>query len=152
MRYLFLFLLTLGLDQVSKLWILAKQVTLPMRINEYFNLVFTLNKGVSFSLFASDKPGHSLLLSLFSALILISVFIFFLKENSKAGKISLIFILAGGIGNIIDRLRIGSVVDFLDFHLGSLHWPAFNFADSFIVLGVGLFLLHVFLKERAENK
>jgi signal peptidase II len=62
------------------------------------------------------------------------------------------FIAGGAVGNLIDRLRFGSVVDFLDFYLGSYHWPAFNAADSAITLGVGLFLLGTLLQHQEQKR
>ena len=63
-------------------------------------------------------------------------------------RLPLAFIAGGALGNLIDRVRFGAVVDFLDFHIGGAHWPAFNVADVFICLGVGLYMLNWFLARR----
>ena len=65
-----------------------------------------------------------------------------------AGAFGMIF--GGAVGNLIDRVRFGTVTDFLDFYVGNLHWPAFNIADSAITIGIGIFLLHLLLKKMPE--
>jgi signal peptidase II len=75
-----------------------------------------------------------------------------LKKQGKIFVYSLGLIAGGAIGNLIDRVRFGSVVDFLDFYLGSHHWPAFNAADSAITVGVGLFMLGTLLQHLEEKK
>jgi len=75
-----------------------------------------------------------------------------LRKQSRIFVFALGLIGGGAIGNLIDRLRFGSVVDFLDFYLGSYHWPAFNAADSAITVGVGLFLLGTLLQHLQEGR
>jgi signal peptidase II len=89
------------------------------------------------------------------AIIALVVIIFaygHLKRQSKIFVYALGLIAGGAIGNLIDRLRFGSVVDFLDFYLGTYHWPAFNAADSAITVGVALFLLGTLLQHLGQTK
>ncbi len=104
-----------------------------------FNLILTYNPGAAFGLMA-NLPDHlrPIALALTTAIALGAVFFFFFKEyrDDFTAKIFLAGILGGAVGNIIDRVRYGKVVDFLDFYIGTNHWPAFNIADSVICLGV----------------
>jgi len=75
-----------------------------------------------------------------------------LREDEKRLSLSLSLVLSGAIGNLIDRLWYGEVVDFLDFYLFSFHWPAFNIADSAICLGIGLMVLELLIRDRREQK
>lgn len=71
-----------------------------------------------------------------------------MRRAAANERTALALILGGALGNLIDRIRFGAVVDFLDFHLASLHWPAFNVADVCICLGVGLYILNWFIARR----
>ena len=111
-------------------------------ITSYFNLVMVYNQGAAFS-FLSNQGGWQRWF--FSALALgVSVFIvFMLKKNASQRMFcwSLSLILGGAVGNLIDRIAYGHVIDFLDFHIGRWHWPAFNVADGAITIGAALFVL-----------
>ncbi len=111
-------------------------------ITSYFNLVMVYNKGAAFS-FLSNQGGWQRWF--FSALALgVSVFIvFMLKKNANQRMFcwSLSLILGGAVGNLIDRIAYGHVIDFLDFHIGGWHRPAFNVADGAITIGAALFVL-----------
>jgi signal peptidase II len=146
-------------DQLTKLWIMSafalhEQLAV---IPGFFNLVHVTNTGAAFGFLAGDKTWlrqvFFVTVSL-AALIVIVVAYNHLKRQSRVFIYGLGLIGGGAIGNLIDRLRFGSVVDFLDFYLGSYHWPAFNAADSAITVGVGFFLLGTLLqhlKERREH-
>ncbi len=124
-----------------------------VEILPFFNLYLTFNKGVSFSMFrASDETGVWLLTAL-TGLISLAIIYFMQKEKEKLVRIGLALMLGGALGNIWDRIRLGMVVDFLDFHLGTLHWPAFNIADSAICIGVTLILWQAFFQKKgAKNE
>ena len=111
-------------------------------VNYYLNLVMVYNKGAAFS-FLSDQPGWQRYF--FSALAAaVSIFIVWMLNRNANERLfcwSLSLILGGAIGNLIDRLAYGHVIDFLDFHLNAWHWPAFNVADSAITIGAALFVL-----------
>lgn len=112
-------------------------------IDGFFNLTHIRNTGAAFGFLAGEQGGiGAYLLTAFSivAIGFIVVLLRRLAENETALVISLTFILAGALGNLTDRLLYGEVIDFLDVHWRGYHWPAFNVADSFICIGVGMSL------------
>ena len=128
-------------DQVTKFWIISHfslydaQVVIP----GFFNLVYVTNKGAAFSMFASvESPlRHYFFVSInIIAFLGLSIAAFKMRRNHRFYTISFALIAAGALGNVIDRIRYGAVIDFLDFYFGSYHWPAFNVADSSICVGV----------------
>ncbi len=132
-----------GLDQWSKaaLVVLMQETGHPTDILPFFNLVIVHNTGISFGMFAHMQAWVPLVLTLSTALIVVFLFIWLLYATEKPVIFALAFIIGGAIGNIIDRVRLGSVTDFLDFHWDIYHWPAFNIADSAIFIGVVLLVL-----------
>lgn len=129
------------LDQASKI---AVDRTVPLNhsipiIENLFNLTYIRNTGAAFGIFAGENlPLRRTLLIGFSVVAIgfVVVLLKRLPGMEKGLIVALTFILAGAIGNLIDRLVYGEVIDFLDFYWSKYHWPAFNFADSFITLGV----------------
>ncbi|MFA5093405.1 MAG: signal peptidase II [Candidatus Omnitrophota bacterium] len=121
------------LDQVSKFLATSfLQLNTPLvLINNFFNLTLVYNRGAAFGLFQ-----HQLLLFIAISILAIVIILFNLKNkaNSLIFKLSLSLILGGAVGNLIDRIRFGYVVDFLDFRV----WPVFNLADSFITIAAVL--------------
>ena len=112
----------------------------PLYVLPIFNFYLTFNPGISFSLFkASSTTGVWFLIAL-ACCICFFILYEFRKERDKWIRIALMFVLGGALGNIWDRLRYGVVIDFLDFHWGQYHWPAFNVADSAICVGVAMIL------------
>lgn len=108
-----------------------------------FSIMFTWNPGTSFSLFRALGTAAPIILIVLSAIIIGFLgYYLFKKTNSGMEKWGLALIVGGALGNLIDRLRFGAVVDFLDFHVKTWHWPAFNFADICICVGVGLYVLY----------
>ncbi|WP_370151772.1 signal peptidase II [Ferrovibrio sp.] len=135
------------LDQLSKVWILdlmAQQVPPVIRVTGFFNLVQVWNTGVSFGLFQHDSEMRSLLLIGVAAAVMVWLLVWLWRGTSRLAGLALGIIIGGALGNIIDRWRHGAVYDFLDLHAFGWHWPAFNLADSAIVIGVGLLLLDGF--------
>jgi len=108
----------------------------PVEITPFFNLYLTFNPGISFSMFVARNTYGSWFLTLLACLICLFVLYIFRKEKNTETKFALMLILGGALGNVWDRVRYGAVVDFLDFHMMSYHWPAFNIADSAICIGV----------------
>lgn len=136
-------ILTLVLDQLSK-WVILNDVMAPPRVIEVlpvFNLVLTFNYGVSFGLFSGEANWQPFMLSALALVISAGLFAWLFRQPSLHLAIAVGLIVGGAIGNVIDRMRLGAVVDFLDFHWGAWHWPAFNIADSAITLGVVSILL-----------
>ena len=118
-------------------------------VTGFFNLVLTYNKGAAFSFLASASGWQAHFLTMVG--IGASVFILYLlgrHGNQRLFSLALALILGGAIGNVIDRIAYGHVIDFLDFHAGGWHWPAFNVADSAIVGGAMLLVLDELLRVR----
>jgi signal peptidase II len=144
--------LVLVLDQMSKLAVLRliePYQTIP--VIPGFNLTLAFNRGASFS-FLADAGGWQRWL--FSAIsVAASVVIVVLLRRTAPGDrlngIGLSLVLGGAVGNLIDRLWLGHVVDFLDVYYGTAHWPAFNVADSAITVGAALLILGMRHKEHA---
>lgn len=110
-------------------------------VTPFFDIVLIYNRGMSFGLFNGGGGLNALLFSLVAAAI-VTVLIYWLSHvESPLLAVAIGLIIGGAIGNVIDRIRLGAVVDFLDFHVGNWHWPAFNVADSAICIGVAVMLL-----------
>lgn len=142
------------LDQATKYWIMQS-----MRLHEsipivpnLFNFTYIRNPGAAFGLLAGSSNAFRTVFfgvtSLF-ALALLGTILVRLPDKDWVGQISIAGILGGAVGNLIDRLRFGEVIDFLDVYLESYHWPAFNVADSAISVGVVCLIIH-FAFERKE--
>lgn len=135
------------LDQVTKWAVLENFVYGERReITGFFNLVLVYNKGAAFSMLASADGWQTPLLILF-AIVAAGIVSYLIVRNREKRVlcIGLALILGGALGNLIDRLRFGHVVDFLDFHAMGWHWPAFNVADSGITVGALLLILDGFV-------
>ena len=131
------------LDQVTKITMSRLLVYGQSEvITPYFNLVMVYNQGAAFS-FLANSGGWQRWFFSGLAFVVSLVIIWMLWKNASQRLFcwSLSLILGGAVGNLIDRLIYGHVIDFLDFHIGTLHWPAFNVADSAITLGAALFVL-----------
>lgn len=144
------------LDQLTKLWIMTsfdlheQQTVIP----GFFNLVYVTNTGAAFGFLAGEKTWlRQVFFITVSVAALVVIFLAYnhLKKQAGIFAYALGLIAGGAVGNLIDRLRFGSVVDFLDFYVGSYHWPAFNAADSAITVGVGLFLLGTLLQHLQDK-
>ncbi|SNB54037.1 signal peptidase II Aspartic peptidase. MEROPS family A08 [Arboricoccus pini] len=145
---LFLLLVILVADQVSKWLILNRLAATPViELTSFFNLVLVGNRGISFGLFNSDAAHNPWILSLLALVIGVGLVIWLAREPRSLPRLAIFAVLGGAIGNVIDRLRFGFVVDFLDFHLKDYHWPAFNVADSAIVIGAIVLLLDGLLRQ-----
>ena len=135
--------LAIGADQVTKWWILASVMDPPRIINvtPFFNVVLVWNRGISFGMFSNESMAGVWILSLLALIIVGFLFNWLRKAESKRVAISLGLIIGGALGNVIDRAVHSAVLDFLDFYIGSVRWPAFNAADSFITVGAILLIL-----------
>ena len=135
------------LDFGTKYWATGSLVPHnPVPVFPCFNLYLTFNPGVSFSLLSAQSVTGVWALIALTGVISAFIIYFIQKEKESLTRIGLALVLGGAIGNLIDRLRFGSVVDFLDFYLGSYHWPAFNIADSAICIGAILTLFQYIRK------
>jgi signal peptidase II len=133
-------------DQITK-WMVLSHFAPGERLEltGFFNLVLVFNKGAAFSLFANAPGWQTPLLVAFAlaAALIVSVLLLRSRER-RTFCAGLALILGGALGNVIDRLRFGQVVDFLDLHAAGWHWPAFNVADSAITIGAALLILDGF--------
>ncbi len=139
-------LLVVLLDQLSKYWISSSLDYGEARpYTGFFNLVLTYNKGAAFSFLAGAAGWQR---GFFIGIALVAVVVISVLLARHAGEklfcLSLALILGGAIGNVLDRIVLGYVVDFLDFHVAGWHWPAFNLADSAITLGAVLLVADSF--------
>ena len=135
--------LAIGVDQVTKWWILASVMDPPRVINvtPFFNVVLVWNRGISFGMFSNESMAGVWILSFLALIIVGFLFNWLRKAESKRVAVSLGLIIGGALGNVIDRAVHSAVLDFLDFYIGSIRWPAFNAADSFITVGAILLIL-----------
>jgi signal peptidase II len=153
--FLTIALLVVLLDQLSKAWILA---TLRLHegfslINGFFNIVHVRNPGAAFGFLAAAPPMFRYIFFIAVTVAAILLILHYLRvsrieETSLVSALALI--LAGALGNLIDRVRFGEVVDFLDVYIGAHHWPAFNVADSAITVGAAC-LIVILLRRRKER-
>ena len=164
--YLLLSLVLIVADQISK-WALAEHVIRPavpdggapmgllawylntppqlpyanVEVTSFFNVVMVWNKGISFGLFNHHTDyGPQILIALALAITLLFLY-FMTRIRVPVQLVAIAMVIGGAIGNVIDRVRFGAVADFFDFHVMGWHWPAFNIADSCIVLGVLVLLI-----------
>jgi signal peptidase II len=147
----------LFLDQWTK-YVVQQRLALHQRvevIQGFFDLIHARNPGGAFGIFGGEKGGLGSLLFVVVSLVAIgSILFLFVKtrEDEKTLSLSFSLVLSGALGNLVDRLRFGEVVDFLDFYLHSYHWPAFNVADSAICIGIGLMAFDLFIRDRKKLK
>lgn len=131
-------------DQITKWWALsALAFQRPVEVLPFFNLTLVFNRGAAFS-FLAGAGGWQRLFFIGLALVIAAVLAVWLARSAWRQRwlaAGLALILGGAIGNVIDRIRFGHVVDFLDFHAAGWHWPAFNIADSAITIGAIALLL-----------
>ncbi|QWR77447.1 signal peptidase II [Candidatus Magnetomonas plexicatena] len=141
-KYFTVSLAVFVLDQVTK-YLITFKLTLydVVPITSFFNIVSARNLGSAFSTFQS--LGNPIFITI--TLIALVVIIVLMIKSDKREALSYSLLLGGAAGNLFDRIVRGSVVDFLDFHIGSYHWPAFNIADSALTIGIFYIILNQFV-------
>lgn len=156
--------ITLLADQLSKWWIVEKLMRpegvegtpffspYVIEVTPFFNIVMAWNRGVSFGMFNNHGDYNPVLLSALSLAIVVGLLMWLRKAEGPRQAATLGLIIGGALGNVIDRARFGAVADFLDFHLAGHHWPAFNIADSGIVVGAALLLVDALFGQRDSHK
>ena len=150
MPYCVIFVVIL-LDQLTKLLVLKHFSDGSfITINSFFNLILAYNPGVSFSLFADNGPYNSVILTTLALMICLFLLRWMYRETNPTLRFGIALVVGGAIGNVIDRLAYGAVVDFLDFHAYGYHWPAFNVADSAICIGAALILYKSFFNQKGK--
>jgi signal peptidase II len=147
--------LVILVDQITKLYIMQ-----TMRLHEsipiipnLFSLTYIRNPGAAFGLLAGSSNTFRMIffgLTSVIALGLLGTILLRMPEREWMGRLSVAGILGGAIGNLIDRLRYGEVIDFLDFFIENYHWPAFNVADSAITVGVTFLIIHFMLEKKED--
>ena len=147
-------LCVLLLDQLSKWWIVDIVMRPPrvIEITGFFNLVLGWNTGISFGLFDSDSPLNVWGLSAIALIIVVCLTYWLTIVDRRIIAMGLGFIIGGALGNVVDRLRIGAVIDFLDFHVMGWHWPAFNVADTGITVGAAILIADSLLESVNHRK
>lgn len=156
MRFYAVALTVILLDQVSKLLI---QATMPLGhsipiISDLFAIVHVMNPGAAFGLLADQAAWIRGPFFIGISLLAIGFILYYRHrrvDDHPLALLGLSLILGGAVGNLVDRLRIGMVIDFIDVHYYQYHWPAFNVADSAITIGVSLMMLTLILDERRER-
>ncbi len=145
-------LATLVLDQLAKSAALAALDlgSAPQRVTPFFNLVLVWNRGVSFGMFNSGGAFAPWLLSGLALAVVVGLLVWLKRSDQLLTGLGLGLVIGGALGNMIDRIRFGAVVDFLDFHLAGWHWPAFNLADAGICVGAVLMLADGLLARRRQ--
>ena len=144
------------LDRTTK-WLVAQKITLHDSVDivpGLFRLTHVQNQGAAFGLFSdSPEPWKVAMLILFSvaALAVVSALLWKNGNALNATAVALSLVFGGALGNLWDRVASGRVIDFLDFYMGSHHWPAFNVADTAIVTGALLLLSEIFLAPQEEK-
>jgi len=146
------------LDQMTKLWIASRFALYETRpvVSGFFNLVHVRNRGMAFGFMNRPENDWGFMLLLGATLAAVALLLFWfcsLKSTDRGLALPLSLILGGAVGNLIDRIRTQEVIDFLDFHIGPYHWPAFNVADSAITVGtVWLAVKILFYSTRTGKK
>ena len=156
MRLLLVAGLVVALDQLSKALIvknlpLHKSITV---IEGIFDITHILNPGGAFGLMADMSVVVRTVVFLFISSLAVGLILYFYIKTPRGYTflaVGFALIFGGAIGNLIDRVRFGMVVDFFDFYIGKHHWPAFNIADSAITAGIFIFIYHLLLKKMPEE-
>ncbi len=148
-----LYMLTGGVPLTGSAWTIVPDSYIIARVTEFFNIVFTWNHGTSFSMFRSLGESAPIIMIIVIAFIagFLGHYLFFWARE-KFERVSLALILGGALGNLVDRVRFGAVIDFLDVHGWGWHWPAFNIADILICAGVGLYILCWLIKGKRQKE
>ncbi len=143
-----LFLITGSAFVWGASWTVVPMPYLMRHVTNFFNIVFTWNPGTAFSMFRNLGDSMPMIMIIATGVIIAFLIYYLIRRARDYERTPLILIIGGALGNLIDRIRFGAVIDFLDFHIGGAHWPAFNFADCFITIGVCLYILNWYLARR----
>ena len=139
------------LDQFTK-WLILNFLPRPgVVLTPFFNLVLVWNPGISFGMLSGGQELGRWGLVAVTLAISAGLIVWLRREHRLAPKLALWVILAGALGNVADRIRFGAVVDFLDLHAAGYHWPAFNVADSAVVIGAVLLVIDGLVLSRAAH-
>ena len=143
-----LFLITGSAFVFGPAWTVVPVPYLMRHVTNFFNIVFTWNPGTAFSMFRGLGDSAPIIMILLTGLIIAWLAYYLFARARSYERAPMICILGGALGNLVDRIRFGAVIDFLDLHIGALHWPSFNVADIFITIGVLWYVLNWYLARR----
>ncbi len=158
MLFFIIALLVVVVDQLTKVLIVSSFSLYESWeiIPSFFNLTYLTNNGAAFSILAGQPALWRQLFFITATVIALVVIVIAYRSYRRESKwyvISLALIAGGAIGNLVDRIRLAHVVDFLDVYVGNYHWPAFNIADSGITVGVVIFMItSIYLERKKKNK
>ena len=150
-------LFVVGLDQASKIAVLKGlkvYESIPI-IKGFFNMVHVRNRGMAFGFLNRPDMNFGFWILVTATILAIVLLLFWfhtMKDESNWITLGLSLILGGALGNLIDRLRLHEVIDFLDLYVGSYHWPAFNVADAAITVGAGMVGFSLFFSKETPPK
>ena len=144
------------LDQITKAAIVKNFLLHESHtvMDGFFNIVYVMNPGAAFGFLADMSETFRYLFFIGITVLVMMLIIYYIvkiESQNKLYVLSLTLIFAGAVGNLIDRIRFGAVVDFLDFYIGTAHWPAFNVADSSITIGAVLIVWGMIKKRKEET-
>jgi signal peptidase II len=154
MRYgLIIALISAVVDQASKWWLMGvlERAGGPIEVLPVFNLVMVWNPGVSFGMFQSGSIWAPWALSAVAMVIVVVLVRWLAKAENRFVAAGLGLVIGGAVGNVIDRMVWGRVADFFDVHVDTWHWPAFNIADSVIVIGAAILVLDGLFASRGRD-
>ncbi|MDR2861839.1 MAG: signal peptidase II [Syntrophobacterales bacterium] len=152
--FLITILVIFTMDQLTKWWVvdsMSLHESIPV-LEGFFHLTYVRNPGAAFGFLAGMDPLFRSIFFISANIMAMGLILFYLFKTDQRSSLLILglsLIMAGALGNLMDRLRFGEVVDFLDFFLGSWHWPAFNVADAAITTGALLLIREIL---RADKK
>lgn len=152
LRWLWLAIVVFAIDRFSKFWVLKNLLPYePRQLTSFFNLTLAYNKGAAFSFLSSASGWQTWLLGSLAIVVSVAILIRLkqMAHHERWLSIAFALIIGGALGNLYDRVVLGHVIDFLQFHVSHYYWPVFNIADSAICVGAAmLFIEVVFFKKK----
>jgi signal peptidase II len=155
--FAFTAIVVIVVDQLTKFWIDSSMVlhdSIPV-IDGLFNITYVRNPGAAFGFLAGASPAFRYTFFIAVNIVAIALILSYIKKATREEYrliLALSLIMAGAVGNLIDRIRFGEVLDFLDFYIGSAHWPAFNVADSSISVGAFFLILELWKRGKDSHR
>lgn len=146
-----------AVDQVTKFWVTGRMDLFESRavLPGFFSITYVRNPGAAFGLFAEmgDLTRMAILVGVSVVAVgLLTAFFLRSPHADRVSRVAAVLVMGGAVGNLIDRIRFGEVIDFLDVYLGAYHWPAFNVADSCITIGIGLFVVGAWRERETRRR
>lgn len=136
---------------ISALEVKTNYIHHHIAITSFFNIVLTWNSGISFGIFNNNNNITTKIVTIITSIIALYILYLIYKSKKYSHTIFYSLIFAGAVGNIIDRIKHGAVVDFLDFHFFGYHWPSFNIADSCVFIGVFILILTDIIDQKIKK-